>query len=587
MTAAVTMALNAGLQAHRAGDLAKAVAVYGAVLEIEPEHPKARHLRGFALLQADRTDAALADLEAALRSAPDNGTAWIHLAVCLHRLDRPARLAARRALALIPGGKEALDVLAQDRTASPRVLAWLTTLAPADPSAWTRAGLEKARYAPTPAIRDLRRALCLAPAVPSVWLDLAEVERRKLRPETTLELIDRALLIRPADPRAFADRAAAHTELDDVVSAHADTRRAALLDPARTAAWGNRAETLYRQSRYEAALTCGDRARVTDPTDPDVLANLAVYRLACGDLRGGWPLFSQRSAHRNTAGPALPRWSGEAGARLLVLAEQGLGDELLFSTLWRDLDALVADGRLAAVTVETDARLIPLAARTLPRLAWRRRLDAAAPDGSFTHWCLVGDLAERFRPDLASFATAGAGLAPDPIRVAAWRRWLEDAAAGRPAIGLCWRSGSQAGHRRRHYPAIGDCLPLLALPERFFVVLQYDDCREELESLPLGMGTTIAFPPDLDRRDDQDGVAALMAALDLVVSADTAVAALAGALRVPAVGFSLHRGWVGLGRDRHPWFPETRRVYRAPEMPWRDAMAEVAQAVEQATSDRT
>ncbi|MDF1791365.1 MAG: hypothetical protein P1U88_05605 [Thalassobaculaceae bacterium] len=99
---------------------------------------------------------------------------------------------------------------------------------------------------------------------------------------------------------------------------------------------------------------------------------------------------------------------------------------------------------------------------------------------------------------------------------------------------------------------------------------------------PVGPGSQIAFPPDLDRRDDQDGVAALMVALDLVVSADTAVLALAGAIGVPALGTTLHPGWVGLGQGAHPWFPRVDRVYRGPDTLWSEALEQVAAKVDAA-----
>lgn len=586
MTVAVANALNTGLRAHRAGHLDQAIAVYGAVLNLAPDHATARHLRGFALLQNGQAEDALSDLEAAVRRAPGNANAWTHLAVCLNRLGKSATDAARCALAQLPTAQEALDVLLRDKEAGTRPLPWLLALTPGHPTAWSRAGHIWARSDPTLALAALRRAQCLAPSDPSSGLDLADLERRSNRPEAAQILANRMLTLRPNDPRGLAERAAAATELDAVTSALADTRQALTLDPGQTTAWGNRAETLYRLADYEAATRCGERARMTAPADLEVLANLAAYRLATGDLAMGWRLFRHRPARRNTAGPELPRWTGEAAASLLVLAEQGLGDELLFSTLWSDLDRLMAAGKLGAVTVEADERLIPLGARARPRLTWRQRLRTDNTGGPFTHWCLAGDLPEVLRPEPDSFGSFTPGLRPDPDRVTGWRTWLDKAAGGRPAIGLCWRSGSRAGHRRRHYPTLDDCAPLLAVPNRFFVVLQYDDCRAELDGLSLGAGSEIVLPPELDRRADQEGVAALMTALDLVVSADTAVLSLAGAIGVPTIGLSLHAGWVGLGERQHPWFPNVARVYRPPDVSWRETMAAVARSAESALAIR-
>lgn len=582
MAVTVVTALNAGLQAHRAGNLDEAIATYSAILRISPEHPTARHLRGFALLQLDRRAEALPDLQAAVRIAPADGNAWTHLAVCLNRQDEPADTAARRALLLTPAAHEAMDILVREPNGPSPALTWLLAMRPGDPQVWARAGVSHGRSDPTVAMGCLRRAQCLDPGDAAVRLDLADLERRSGAPESARRLAAQALCLRPHDPRGHAERAAAATELDAVDAALTDTRLALVQEPGLAIAWGNRAETLYRMAAYRPAVRAGSHAAAVLPDDPEILTNLAAYRLASGDLAGGWPLFRNRPARRGSAGPDLPRWTGESGARLLVLAEQGLGDELLFSTLWGDLDLRVADGRLGAATIETDPRLIPLATRALPRLAWRRRLgsdDASAP---FTHWCLAGDLMEILRPGIADFPGTGPGLSPDPSKILTWKQWLTKTANGRPTIGFCWRSGSLAGHRRRHYPDIAECAALLSRPDRLFVVLQYDDCDEELARVSFGAGSEAVVPPGLDRKHDQDGVAALMSALDIVVSADTAVLALAGAIGCRAVGFALHPGWVGLGQQGHPWFPRVQRIFRRPSESWTEAMEAVTAAAEAA-----
>jgi len=580
MNVSASAALAAGLQAHRGNRLAQAIAAYGAVLAAVPDHPTARHLRGFALLQQDRLEEAAEDLRVAVRADPGNAAAWSHLSVCLERLSQAPIDAARRAILLAPATAEALDVLSRDRSEGVRAVNRLLIIGPGDPAAWERAGQARAHHDVADAIRCLRRAQCLAPQDPAPRLDLADLTRRDRKPNHAMRLASRSLILRPNDPRGLAERAAAATELDAIDAARTDTARALALDPGHAKAWGNRAEAFYRLADYPAARAAGQRALAQSPHDPGIRANLGAYRLAAGDLSGGWPLFRSRPARRSTAGPALPRWRGETGARLLVLAEQGLGDELLFSTLWRDLDDRVADGRLASATVEADARLHRLATRALPHLGWRRRLHDAGSDIAATHWCLAGDLAEILRPTLADFPGPGPGLAADPRKVSGWRDWLASAADGRPSIGLCWRSGSRAGHRRRHYPSLAECAPLLHRERCFFVVLQYDDCEDEVARAAVGPGSDLAIPPGLDRRDDQDGVAALVQAVDVLVSADTAVLALAGALGRPAIGIALHPGWVGLGQPDHPWFPGVERIYRPVGQTWERTMVAVAARID-------
>lgn len=583
MAVTLASALNTALRAHKAGQLDLAVATYDAILAIQPDHPTARHLRGFARLQLGRQEEALADLREAVRLSPANANAWCHLSVGLSRVGAvgPAADAARRAQVLSPDLPEPLDAAAANEADATKSVSRLLVVAPANADTWNRAGIVLAARKPAAARRALRRASILAPSEAPPLLDLADLERRDRNAGAALRLATRGVALRPLDPRARAERAAAATELDAVSDALADTAHALVLDPGHVRAWGNRGETLYRMARYPAAVATGERAFLGAPDDADVRANLGAYRLAAGDLPGGWALFRDRPARRQTVRRDLPRWAGQTGARLLVLAEQGLGDELLFSSMWRDLDDRVGDGRLASATVEADRRLGPMGARACTRLTWRQRGASSANPDDFTHWCLAGDLMEFLRPTAASFPGSGAGLLPAASTVDRWRNWVAETAVGRPAIGLCWRSGSLAGHRQRHYPEIGACAPLLALEDRVFVVLQYDECGDEIAAAAPGRGSRWAVPPGLDRRNDQEGVAALMTALDLVVSADTAVLALAGALRVPALGFALHPGWVGLGRPDHPWFPTVERIYRAPDVPWIDAMARVSARVEE------
>lgn len=574
------MMLDAGLKAHRSGQIEAAVAAYSAVLDANADQPTARHLRGFALLQLGRSNDAVADLKEAVRLGPGNVNAWSHLAIGLDRVAGAdaAQTAAQRAMLLAPAGRDPLDVLSRVDSLSKAALRWSLHVAADEAGIWNAAALTWADDRPALAIAALRRALCLVPGDPAPRLDLADLERRAHDPQSAHRSATLALVIRPNDPRSLAERAAAATELDQVDDALADTDRALALDPGHAIAWTNRAETRYRLGTYRAAVADGERARLAAPDDRRILANLGAYRLASGDLARGWPLFRHRLARRSEPKVALPRWRGEDGGKLWVRAEQGLGDELLFSTLWPDLSARLSSGRLSAVTVAVDPRLIPLAARALPEITWVSRFqDRNVIDGA-THWCLAGDLAEILRPAASDFPGGRPGLIIDPEKADRWRRWLASVADGRPTIGFCWRSGRVDGHRRRHYPNIEDCAPLLELENRVFVALQYDKCDDEIARASLGAGSDFLTPPDLDRRDDQDGVGALMTALDGVVSADTAVLALAGALGVPAIGVCLHPGWVGLGQETHPWFPSVDRIYRPPDRRWTDVMMTAAAA---------
>lgn len=595
----VAALLGRAVAAHRAGQVAAAAAMYRDVLSIDPNHAQAAHLLGFALLQQGAPSDALPLLAAALRRAPESPDTWAHLGLALGELRRtgPAVAALRRAQLLAPALLEAaaglVRVIRDSGRAVPEAVAVRAVmLAPLRASGWhglglVRTGPEGGDPDPGDGWACLRRAVLIDPADRPATADLADAQRSRRDPESARRVGHWAVRLGPYSSVVRATLAAALFDLDRVVDAGRAACAAAVLDPGNAKAYVNRAQCLYRTDRFAAAIADGLRAVAADPENPQIRANLASYRLASGDLERGWPLFRDRPAGRILArSPGLPaaRWSGEPDARLLVLAEQGLGDELLFANCWPDLAARLHTGGLAAGMVELDPRLRPLAARSCPGLQWADRdrsgrLSGAGPAGAAfgaTHWIAAGDLPAILRHHVKDFPTAPPVLRPDPARVEGFRRWLDEAAPGVPRIGLCWRSGLRTGDRRKHYPELSECGALLRSPGLRIVVLQYDDCAREIAAAVGPDDTGLLVPPGLDRRDDLDGVAALIAALDGVVSAETAVLALAGAIGAPTVGFGLGAGWVALGQPGLPWFPTVRTRYRRAGEDWESLMARVA-----------
>ena len=123
------------------------------------------------------------------------------------------------------------------------------------------------------------------------------------------------------------------------------------------------------------------------------------------------------------------------------------------------------------------------------------------------------------------------------------------------------------------------------------MILQYDECAAEVAQAQDLFDSTMIFPPDLDRKDDLESMAALIETLDLVISADTAVLALAARMNTPCIGLVSHATWVGLGSDRRPFFPSievmTRRTLSGdqPE-PWTELSERAAKRAASMLSDR-
>ena len=145
-------------------------------------------------------------------------------------------------------------------------------------------------------------------------------------------------------------------------------------------------------------------------------------------------------------------------------------------------------------------------------------------------------------------------------------------------IGLCWRSGLRNTLRDANYAPLTDWAPILTLPGLRLVNLQYDDCEAELAAAEHRFGIAIHRPP-LDLKNDLDGAAALTAALDLVVSAGTSVAEMAGALGLPVWRIGPAGDWTALGTGCRPWYPSMRLFGPRPGETLGDALGAAGRAL--------
>ncbi|EDP65304.1 flagellar P-ring protein precursor I [alpha proteobacterium BAL199] len=591
--------LARALLAHRVGNIEAASAGYREILAASPLHPRANHLLGFALLQQGSPADAEPLLATALRRTPTSAEAWSHLGLAqfaLKRLNR-AESSLRRALMIRPSLLDANECLVRitldkNPRRTIRIARRTVTLAPMRAAGWHSLGLACARRradapAPDDAQANIRRSIVIDPTDGSAATDLTDMLRSHRTARSASRIGLWALCLNPGSAAARVAVSAVHLDLDRIDAADRTARSAAVLAPGTANAYGNRAQCHYRLARFDRAIVDGTRAAAAAPEDPQILANLGSYHLAVGNLVDGWRLFGHRKTGRAIArSPHLPgpQWTGELSARLLVLAEQGLGDEILFASCWPDLADAVRRNRLSAVRVEIDPRLRGLAERSFPELEWLDRNRTAGPangarrsiEFAATHWIAAGDLPTVFRREQDAFPTSAGYLIPDPDRVNEFRRWLDAEAPGQRRMGLCWRSGLTTEDRVKYYPELSDCRPLLHARGLRIVILQYDDCAAEVTALDPAMQTSILFPPDLDRRDDLDGAAALMAALDGVVSAQTAVQALAGAVGAQTLGFDLAPTWVELGQARSPWYPSMTNLHRQSDETWEQLMQRVA-----------
>lgn len=133
---------------------------------------------------------------------------------------------------------------------------------------------------------------------------------------------------------------------------------------------------------------------------------------------------------------------------------------------------------------------------------------------------------------------------------------------GRKLVGICWRSGKVDARRIRNYLSLADFADILTSPNITVVNLQYGDCETEIQAAEAALGINIVRWQDVDLKDDQESLAALINKMDVVISAGTAVAQMTLAVGTPLVMFG-PRGWTWFGQDEYPWAGNVRFI--APE----------------------
>ena len=413
------------------------------------------------------------------------------------------------------------------------------------------------------AIALLRQAIEARPDDPGLWTDLGVVRVRQGEPESALVFLDEALRLQPRYGRALYYRAHARADLGDHAGACAD----------------------YEATRDAAGLDAVDQARIQ-------LAE-ALSRLGLGQFEAGWRLYDARLSPASAKpqrfevpGEPYDFAQGAAGLRgraLLLVAEQGLGDEVMFAGLIPDvIRALGPEGRLV---LAVEPRLVSLFARSFPAaevVAHKTRLEQGtavrtvpAAGTPIELWAPFAAPARAFRRTVADFPGAPGYLRPDPERTADWRRGLAQW-PGRK-VGLLWKSAKLGGDRRRQFAPFDAWMPVLRTPGTTFVNLQYGDCAAELAFARETLGIDILEPPGIDLRDELDEVAALTAALDLTIGFSNATFNLAGAVGAPAWLIAPDHAWTMLGTDRYPWYPQAR-VFTASDH-WSSALLAVAEAL--------
>jgi tetratricopeptide (TPR) repeat protein len=517
----------------------------------------AAHLElGRAYRDQQRLEDAADYLQLAVHFAPDLAAAWLELGFVLGQLgrDESALTASRRA----------------------------TELAPDDCIAWLGLGnLFKARDDWNRAVEFYQIAVaCDSHSAEAQYRLGYALYKTGLYAESR-QSFDAALAASPNMIQAHHNLGLMLLETGHAEEALASFRRVLALNPQIAETRACLAHALRDLERLDEAILIYDELLAIEPTFSDAVINRSYALLMKGDFAGGWAAFEGRFGYGGQVGRNFPYppWKGQslAGKRLLVYAEQGLGDEIMFASCVNDVLLLASH-----CVIECNTRLAGLFQRSFPDAHVHG--DAKNAD---QHWLnalpaidyqvAIGSLPYHFRTEASSFSPRAGYLVASAPAVSRWRETL--GSTGKVRVGIAWRGGSLRSRQFIRSIPLPLWEPLLRSDSVECYALQYGEIAGELRELHTHSRLPIK---DLGAAiDDFDELAAIISALDIVISVDNTVAHLAGALgknvwtllpqccewRYPRSGTTM------------PWYPSMRLFRRMAGEGWEAVLDRVALAL--------
>jgi tetratricopeptide (TPR) repeat protein len=394
------------------------------------------------------------------------------------------------------------------------------------------------------------------------------------RNDEAVELIRQAINFRGDVPAFYNNLGEAHRALaqfDDAIAAYQSALR---LDPKFAEAHNNLGTVYQAEGRAAEALACFDAAIALRADYVNAHYNRARTWLSQGDFARGWPEYEWRWKRAEFARRPLvkPHWDGSplAGRRLLVRAEQGLGDVLQFI---RYVPLLQANGASVIAQVPSELAALLATSGIGPLVTQESLLPAFDVHASLLSLPgLLGTLVDCV-PASVPYLKADAELA------GRWAERLKDVRAKR--VGICWKGSSRNPYDAQRSIPLATFAPLARVANVRLVSLQAGEGLEELDELGGCFDVVDLRADEAVQSGAFMNAAAVMQNLDLVIAADTAIAHLAGALAVPVwVLLSSTADWRWM-RDRSdsPWYPTMRLFRQAKLGDWSSVMGDVASAL--------
>ena len=381
------------------------------------------------------------------------------------------------------------------------------------------------------ALENLKKAIKIKPNYFQAFFHLSIVNRILGQKKEALTNLQKAITINPKYVRAYNALGVTLVELGRYEEAIQNFQEAISLDQKYEEGYNNLGNSFKDLGRFDEALEYYKKAIDLDPENPENLNNFGRFLLLINNFKEAFKFMEWRLKMEELNFIPLktlkPRWHGDDKKKIFLLKEQGIGDQIMFSSMIPELHE-----NADKLIVECDHRILPIFQRSLPNNIKfiTDRMDIG--DNEYDCHIPIGSLPLHFRKELSDFKKSSRGwIKADQDKVKNIRQNIIQNKL-KKIIGVSWRTSSLLSHSHLRNIELVTMLEPLKNLDLIFVNLQYGEVSNEINNLRSEHGIEVLEIPGLDLFSDIDGLAALISACDFIISIDNLNSHFAGALGV-------------------------------------------------------
>jgi tetratricopeptide (TPR) repeat protein len=547
--------LNFGKSLFQLQRYNEAITHYNQAIQLNPNSTEAWFNKAFTLDKLKRYDEAIAHYDQAIQLKVDYTEAWSNKGVILHELQHYDEAIAHYDQAI--------------------------QLKPDNAETWSNKGLalhHLQRY--DEAIIHYDQAIQLKPSFSNAWFNKGFTLHELQHYDEAIAHYDQAIQLKPDNAETWYNKGLALHELQRYGEALTHYDHAIQLEPDYPEAWLNKGISLYELKRYDEALTHYDHAIQLKPDYSEAWSNKAVLKLSLKEFKEGFFFYQKRAIEKNTINLKftnnknnLPIWDGEKSCKnLLVIGEQGLGDQIFFSRLLNNLNYTFFN----SVTMIASDRLIPILTRSFPKISFigaTKNVDASIYDykiplGSLFHALKIShdEIEACNKPYLKDNTDQTKSIMDLPI----FKKKL--------TCGFSWKSMNPKYGQDKSI-SINNLKEILNIPNLEFINLQYGDVSSDLDNIKNLSNKNLNCIDEIDNFSNIDGLLSVIKSCDVVVTVSNVTAHLAGAVGKKTfllLPFSRGRIWYWHDQKNSLWYPEIYQYFQDSNMSWKLATQEIA-----------